>query len=267
MEEQIYYSPIQERMKRMAQKEEVVKGLDLTNTILEVAVSDIDKFENDDYIILRRQGFGASDSSVILGVNPYKTLPELIKEKASNVITEEERAVSKKAAVRKGVDLEPLIIQKFQHYFKKECIKPKDMYRCKPAPQLTINFDGVTGTPEQYIPTEIKVVTMYGEKHYNPLKAIFDEINGFKPLPEDISNTNNSIETKASLYGIPPYYYTQLQQQMYGLNAPFGYLSVLFDRDWIMKTFLIYRDEQVIQELIQKSGVAWEQVLALKNKI
>ena len=108
---------------------------------------------------------------------------------------------------------------------------------------------------------------MYGEKHYNPLKAIFDEINGFNPLPEDISNTNNSIETKASLYGIPPYYYTQLQQQMYGLNAPFGYLSVLFDRDWIMRTFLIYRDEQVIQELIQKSGVAWEQVLALKNKI
>ena len=83
MEEQVYYSPIQERMKRMAEEVQIVKGLELEGTSLEIAVADIDKFNNDDYIILRRQGFGASDSSVILGVNPYKTLPELIKEKAT----------------------------------------------------------------------------------------------------------------------------------------------------------------------------------------
>ena len=265
MEEQVYYSPIQERMKRFAQRSVTTMGIDLTNTRLEIAVEDIDKFDNDDYIILRRQGFGASDSSVILGVNPYKTLPELIREKASNVITEEERAIGKKAAVRKGVDLEPLIIQKFEHYFKQECFKPKDMYKIKGTTCLNINFDGVTGTAEQYIPAEIKVVTQYGEKYYNPTKAIFDEINGFMPLPENISDSNNSIETKAAHYGIPAYYYTQLQQQMLGLNAPFGYLSVLFDKDWIMRTFFVYRDDNMLNLLIQESEKAWQQVLALKN--
>lgn len=265
MEEPIYYSPLQERMKRQAQHDETVIGLDLTNTTLEIAVEDIDKYSNDEYIMLRRQGLGASDSSIILGVNPYKTVEDLIQEKASNVITAKEREVGEKAAVRKGVDLEPLIIQKFEHYFHRECFKPKDMYRCKIAPQLTINFDGVTGTPEQYIPTEIKVVTQYGEKHYNPLKAIFDEVNGFMPLPKDHSKENVSIETKAAEYGIPPYYYTQVQQQMLGLNAPYGYLSVLFDKDWRMHTFLVYRDDAVIKELIEKSKVVWDKILAIRN--
>ena len=86
-------------------------------------------------------------------------------------------------------------------------------------------------------------------------------------LPEDISNSNNSIETKAAHYGIPPYYYTQLQQQMLGLNAPFGYLSVMFDRDWRLRTFFVYRDENVLNQLITESEKAWQQVLALRNKM
>lgn len=267
MEEQVYYSPIQERMKRFAQRSVTTMGIELETTNLEIAVADIDQYSNDEYIVLRRQGFGASDSSVLLGVNPYKTLPELIKEKASNVITAEERAVGEKAAVRKGVDLEPLIIQKFEKVFKQECFKPKDMYRIKGTSCLNVNFDGVTGTPKQYIPAEIKVVTMYGEKHYNPLKAIYDEVNGFMPLPENISNTNNSIETKAAHYGIPAYYYTQLQQQILGLNAEYGYLSVLFDRDWRMRTFFVWRDEATLQQLVTNANNAWQQVLALKNKV
>lgn len=267
MEEQIYYSPIQERMKRMAENVQIVTGLELEGTRLEVAVADIDQYSNDEYIMLRRQGFGASDSSVILGVNPYKTIPELIKEKASNIITAEERAVGEKAAVRKGRDLEPLIIHKFQTAFKQNCIKPKDMYKITGTNCLNVNFDGVTGEPGRYVPAEIKVVTMYGEKHYNPLKAIYDEVNGFMPLPENISDSNNTLETKAAHYGIPPYYYTQLQQQMLGLNADYGYLSVLFDRDWRMRTFFVYRDNKMIEELIQKSDYYWQQVLALKNKV
>lgn len=267
MEEQVYYSPIQERMKRMAENVQIVTGLELEGTRLEVAVANIDQYSNDEYIMLRRQGFGASDSSVILGVNPYKTIPELIKEKASNIITAEERAVGEKAAVRKGRDLEPLIIHKFQTAFKQNCIKPKDMYKITGTNCLNVNFDGVTGEPGRYVPAEIKVVTMYGEKHYNPLKAIYDEVNGFMPLPENISDSNNTLETKAAHYGIPPYYYTQLQQQMLGLNADYGYLSVLFDRDWRMRTFFVYRDNKMIEELIQKSNYYWQQVLALKNKV
>jgi hypothetical protein len=238
---------------------QTVTGLDLTNTMLKVAVPNIDQYSNEEYALLRRHGFGASDSSIILGVNPYKTRDELIQEKISKTLSEEEKAVGEKVAVRKGRDLEALIIRKFEKYFGQECIKPKDMYMHKDYPFITINFDGVTGTPKQYIPAEIKVVTMYGEKHYDFSKAMYyEQIDRFLPLPEDVSDRNWSIENKAAHYGIPPYYYTQLQQQMLGLNAPFGYLSVLADRDWYMRTFFVYRDNKIINQLIVEAYKLWQ---------
>ena len=126
---------------------------------------------------------------------------------------------------------------------------------------MKINFDGVTGTPEQYIPAEIKVVTYRGEKHYDRTKAFFNEKYGFGMLPEDVSQNNWSVETKAAHYGIPPYYYTQLQQQILGLNAPFGYLSVLFDKTWDLYSFYVWRDEKVLNALIVEGYKVWQQIL------
>ena len=244
---------------------QTITNLDLTNTMLKIAVPNIDQYSNEEYALLRRHGFGASDSSIILGVNPYRTKDELIQEKISKTLSEEEKAISEKVAVRKGRDLEALIIQKFEKYFGQKCIKPKDMYMHKDYPFITINYDGVTGTPEQYIPAEIKVVTVYGEKHYDFSKAMYHEqLDRFLPLPEDVSDRNWSIENKAAYYGIPPYYYTQLQQQMLGLNAPFGYLSVLVDRDWYMRTFFVYRDNKVINQLIIEAYKLW-QIIASKG--
>lgn len=251
---------------RKAIANERIHGIDLTELPIEITVENIDNVSNDEYIMLRRNSFGASDSSILLGVNPYKKISELIKEKVATKITEEERAVGELVAVRKGLDLEPLIIEKFEKYFKKETFKPKDMYRFKDYPYLTVNFDGVTGDQKQYIPVEIKVVTMYGEKNYNPFKAMFNETDGFKNIQEDISKHNISIQNKAYHYGIPPYYYTQLQQQMFGLNAPYGYLSVLFDKTWRFYSYLIWRDEAVIKDLIITGYKAWQQVEALREK-
>jgi hypothetical protein len=193
---------------------EEIRELDLKRVPVEVAVENIDKVSKEEFTQLRRTGFGGSDSSVLLGVNPFSTEADLIASKTRTELSEEEKAVGKLAAVRKGNDLEPLIISKATEILKTTVFKPPHMYRFKDYPYLTMNFDGVTDLEgKQYVPVEIKVCTYRGEKHYNKFKAIFDE-----SLPEgaqaqleqeDISEKNMSIEERAAHYGIPPYYFTQ----------------------------------------------------------
>lgn len=246
-------------------KEQVDVHLDLTNTPMLVDVPNIDVLPNEEYALLRKNGLGTSDASIVLRVNPFSSVSQLIAEKARTYLTEEEKAVGDEIAVKKGRDLEPLIIKKFEDFFGQKNWKPSDMYVHKDFPYLKFNFDGVTGTPEQYIPCEIKVVTKKGEKNYNPGKAMFIEKIGWRPLPKNHAITNNSIQTKAGLYGIPPYYYTQVQQQILGLNAPFGYLSVLFENTWTFMTFFVHRDERVITDIIVEGAKVWDLVEERRN--
>ena len=236
--------------------------LDLTNLPIRIDVPDMQNISNDEYIMYRRKGLGTSDSSVVLGVNPYKTVQELIEEKRSDTISEEERAIGKKSAVMKGRDLEPLIIGKFSTFLGRTIVKPLPQYVHKEFDFLKFNFDGVHFEEEieQYIPDEIKVVTYRGQHHYDPKKNTFDEDLGWFPKPENYGASNNSIETKAALYGIPPYYYTQLQQQMLGLNAPYGYLTVLFESTWRVHSWFVWRDDAVIRSLILTGAHVWKQI-------
>lgn len=240
--------------------------LDVSGLPIKIILENIGALPNEMYALVRRNGFGASDSSVLLGVNPYKNINELIKEKATMTISEEEKEIGTKVAVRKGNDLEPLIITKYEKYFGTKTIKPIDMYEFKEYPYLKINFDGVTHTSNKKpFPVEIKVATQWGEKHYNPAKAIFSEGVGFGPLPENVSTKNWSIETKAAYYGIPPYYYTQVQQEMMGCDAEYGHLCVLFDRSWLIHVFHIWKDERVQNDIILNGYKAWEQVKVLRE--
>ena len=243
-----------------------LEGLPITTDIVNIGA-----LPNEAYAMLRRNGFGASDSSSLLNVNPYKTLADLIKEKASDTMSEEEREIGYKVSVRKGNDLEPLIMKKYEYYFGTPTIKPVDMYKFIDYPQMKINFDGVTQTSNgTYFPVEIKVATQWGQKHYNPVKTIFTEqvgiglTPGFAPLPEDVSDRNWSIETKAAHYGIPPYYYTQVQVEMLALNANYGHLAVLFDKDWTLNVFHVWRDITVQNDIIIQSFKMWDKVLALR---
>lgn len=238
-------------------------SLDMSYAGWEIDIANISALENEEYAKARRHGLGGSDASIVLGVNPYKTLKELIEEKARDELTEEEKAVGEKTAVRKGRDLEPLIIQKFEKAFGLKTWKPIDMYVCKEFPYLKMNFDGITGGPGAYIPAEIKVVTARGERHYNPTKAIYTEGQGFQPLPIDVSKNNISIQSKAAHYGIPPYYYTQLQQEIMASGATYGYLSTLYDKDWILRTYFAWRDDRVIQDIIVQGYKTWEAVVKL----
>ena len=52
-------------------------------------------------------------------------------------------------------------------------------------------------------------------------------------------------------FGIPAYYYTQVQQQLAGLNSNHGFLAAMFDDTWTFKLFLVKRDEYVINKLYE----------------
>ena len=120
-------------------------------------------------------------------------------------------------------------------------------------PLIIYNEDGTY----QYIPDEIKVVTIYGMKHYQPKKATFSEFTGWQLIPPHYEKEDVSIEQKAAMYGIPPYYYTQLQQQIFGLNAPYGFLTVMFEKDWQIHSWFVWRDQKVINQLIMEDAKTW----------
>lgn len=240
--------------------------LDLTTTPLAVYQTNMELLSKEEFALIRRNGFGGSDSSVLLGVNPYTSLQELIIQKASTTLSEEELETGNQVAVLKGNDLEPLIIDKFEQIMQMKTVKPTDMYVYKEWEYLKMNFDGVTGTPEQYIPVEIKVVTKKGERHYDPFKAFYAEREGFRALPQNYALANNSIETKAAQYGIPAYYYTQLQDEMMALNAPFGYLCTLWESTWTVRIYFMHKDIDVWNAIKIQGFKAWEMVEQLRAK-
>lgn len=259
-----YVSDAAERESEIASKLEEGQ-INLQGLPIEIDVADMQHITNDEYIMHRRKGLGTSDSSIVLGVNPYTTIDELVRQKLSSTISEEERAIGKKSAVMKGKDLEPLIIKKWSIAADKKIIKPDAQYRHKDFPFLKFNFDGVSYDEniKHYIPDEIKVVTYKGQRHYDTSKEIYNEDQGFFPLPEDVSKLDLTIETKAAHYGMPPYYYTQLQQQILGLDAPYGYLAVLFETSWRVHVFFAYRDDVVIRQLILMGSKIWNKILEL----
>ena len=241
----------------------MVDGTTLEAPLLEILIEDVSALNEDEYALARRKGLGASDSSILLGVNPYKQRSDLIIEKRSKVITDEERAIKMKDAVRKGFDLEPLILQKYVKLTDNpEPIKPTSMYRIKQTPCLTINFDGVSAIDGCLIPVEAKYVTPYGDKYYNrnnAFKREFGEcslVRSCRAYTDDIDR----IKAKAEACGIPPYYYTQVQQQMYGLGSPFGLLTALHDKGWETVVYFIPRDEECIRNIIISGTKTWMKI-------
>ena len=240
--------------------------LDLEGLPIEIDIHNIDLYPNQEYALLRKNGLGTSDSSIVLGVNPYTSVSELIREKCRDYLTEDELAVGDKSAVRKGRELEPLIIHKHTQIMGRKVIKPVHMYKHKDFPYIKFNFDGVLDKVKmadgkmQYIPDEIKVVTMYGMKHYQKHKATYSESVGWREVPPKYCDMTGSIEDKAAMYGIPPYYYTQLQQQIFGLDAPYGFLTVLFEKDWEVHSWFVWRDQKLINDLILQDTKTWNTI-------
>ena len=220
--------------------------------------------DQEQFALLRRAGFGASDSSIILGVNPFPdgTIAKLLEQKRSPVVTQSELDIGQLVNVRKGADLEPIILRKFREKFNvtEDYIeKPSAMYRIEDTP-LTVNFDGIYIVPPYTVPVECKFISTYGAKYYNMGKAI-SNLNALYDLKELGTEVNSIYLTRrAEEAGIPIYYYTQIQQQLLALNAPYGYLAALFDKDWELRTFAVMSDERVQNKLMEVAKLLWGQL-------
>ena len=102
--------------------------MDLQNTRLKIAIQNITQLSPTEFTLARKAAFGGSDTGVLTGVNPYQTLTELLTQKNNKTITDEELAIGRLPAVRKGRDVEPIILQKAASVLKLEVEKPDDMY-------------------------------------------------------------------------------------------------------------------------------------------
>lgn len=215
--------------------------------------------DNEAFCKLRRTGFGGSDSGVLLGVNKWKTFQQLVDEKATDTVTEEELKVGKLPQVRKGADLEPIILNKAAEALQTEIYKPSAMYQIENT-RLNINFDGIIEVEGKCIPVEAKYVSPYAGKHW-----------GWKCAGTDYKHTiaagnlQQYVNEAAEAYGIPPYYFTQLQQEMLGLSAEYGYLAALYDYDWNLYLFKVYRDQYVQQQIIEYSEQAYTLIQNMKG--
>lgn len=233
----------------------------LEQGVLEVAVPNVQALPHEEYALARKDYLGASDSSIICGVNLYKTIEQLIKEKNAKYITDEEKAVGEKAIVKKGYDLEPIILDKAE---KELCddssfiVKPDDMFKFKQVDGLSVNYDGVLIKKGMLYPVEAKLVSTYGEKYYNKTISFADA----QTVSMNVEGTDlvNHIKRKATKLGIPAYYYTQVQQEIAGLNADHGYLAAMFDNTWTFKLYYIPRDEYVINSIYKKAEEILKQI-------
>ena len=211
--------------------------------ILTIKINNINELSEEDYALVRKESFGGSDSSILCEVNLYKNIEQLIKEKNSKFLTDEEKAVGDKPIVKKGRDLEPIILNKAAALLNREVYKPTAMFEFKDEPILTLNYDGVCKIEDKLIPVEAKLVSKYGEKYYSKDKTIEDNMDVDMKVEGDSLEAH--IKRKALKIGIPAYYYTQVQQEIMGLNAPYGYLAVQFDESWDFKLYYVKADTYV----------------------
>lgn len=235
----------------------MIDKLILEKTTLEVAYENIAAAPEENFATIRMQGLGASESSIILNVNPFPngTIQDLINQKVTG---EYDKTIGEKPSVKKGKDVEPIILNYAEKILKTPVHKPINMYRLQSAPCLTTNFDGVT---EDLVPVEAKLVTKYGKKYYD-----FGKADSIRSIPESSkTHTASRCLELADRYGIPVYYFTQLQQQILFLNQLFGYLVVMDDELWEVHIFKVYADPLVQQALILKAKEVWDQIETKKN--
>jgi len=226
----------------------------------EVAVEDTSTMSEEEFAMCRRDGLGASDMSAVLGtMDKFRTRDDVLQNKLATTWTEEEQAIGEKTNVKKGKDLEPLILQKAQVLLGLAIEKPKMMYRMHDHPWITVNFDGVAVDKGVVIPIEAKFTSTYADKYWNYSEEIPQV--GTEKLMSDL----DYINLRAKNHGVPPYYLVQLQVQMLALSAPYGYLVSLRDKTWDAHSFRIESDPQISQLILIESHRLWQQIERLRK--
>jgi predicted phage-related endonuclease len=223
----------------------------------EIVVEDASTLPQEEFAMIRRQGLGASDASVYLGLqSKWRTTEDLIQNKLQKEYTEEEAEVGKKIVVRMGNACEPLTLALFTEHTGIPLIKPTQMFRYKEVPWLTVNYDGVGIEYDTIIPVEAKYVSFYGDKYYN-----WNKSNQTNTDPEPAhDNIVDYCTAVAASIGIPPYYYAQVQHQLLTLGAPYGYLVALRSKTSEIGIFRVAASNYVQHSIILEGSKVWHQI-------
>lgn len=237
----------------------------------ETVCSNITELSNKEFALVRKSGLGASDASVFLGLMTKfnKDQSTLVEEKCCLEYTETDEKIANLPQVRRGRDLEPMILTRAGKLLETTLYKPTSMYRVKKHPFLTINFDGVGLAKDGIVyPVEAKAPTAYADKYWQWGKAIarepFSEFNGEDHLNLNFDLPKDSIinhaEKAAENFGVPGYYYAQIQQQFFGCDAPSGFIAALREKDWCIYLFLIPRNEWFQNKIVTEGYKTWTRI-------
>lgn len=222
------------------------------------------------FALLRKMGLGASDTSVFLGTMSAfnKTTDSLISDKLTMFYTEQDKEISNKSSVRMGRDLEDLVLQKAEAALERPVVKAPEMFRMKLYPYLTMNLDGVSEEPDGiFVPVEAKVVTTFGDKYYDWDKAIisYSKEPTFTGSHTKAEDRAAYITQLAEIVGIPAYYYVQVQHELLGMGASYGYLAALRIKDWQLYLFGVVANPVIQSWIITEGNAVWQRIEKLRK--
>lgn len=166
----------------------------------------------------RKDGLGASDSSIIMGYNSYKTPYQLYLEKTGTVSNEDDTNEQQYW----GNEIEPLIIKRFAKENGVVVTFPDTVYHPH-YPFIFANLDGWIENERAVI--EAKCANSFQRKEWD-------------------TTTSD---------GIPLSYLIQIAKQVAITNATRGYCAVLFGGNEYMQ--FVYERDKALEELIIQSDI------------
>jgi len=199
----------------------------------------------------RLLGFGASEISVICGVNPYQILPKMLDEKCSF-----ERKDILNESMLSGILAESSIVERWKYYDGTELGYVKnwsnnDVKRnCEAVDSYIVN----TKYPWLFVSLDAKIKG--GQYHLSGIKLDKDS-------PLEVK-TIRHWEASKWLEGIPTMYIYQLQCQMLVTETDYAELAVLED-GVSFKVYPFKRDEGLCNMILEKSYEQWEILQQLRD--
>lgn len=185
------------------------------------------KLTKEQWLQLRRNGIGGSDASVIMGKNPYRSILQLWEDKTGKLPV----ADSENEYTYWGNVMEPIIRKEFMNRTGLKVRQKHSMIFHPDYPYLFADVDGIA-TDER------------GEK------CIFEAKTASQYKAEQWEN------------GVPEEYVLQVQHylEVCGMNK--AYVAALIGGNKFI-FYTIYRDEELIRELVSKERKFWEEYVLM----
>lgn len=185
-------------------------------------IVDVTKISHDEWLDTRRTGIGGSDSSTIVGLNPYNSPYSLYLDKIGDCAEKPDSE-----AMRQGRDFEQYVADRWMEATGKKCRRNNFMWRSTRWPYMLADID----------------------------REIVGENAGLECKTTSVFNKSD-----LACGEIPQTYYVQCQHYMAVLGFDRMYLAVLvLNRGFYH--FVIERDEAEIEALAAAEGEFWKCII------